>query len=762
MDKAFEFLFKYRPSLFHQGELTLTAGPVWLALAIAFACIAVLVVLGTAPRGVTTRQRWTLIGLRSAVVTVLCLCLLQPALLLTTVVPQQSFVGILADDSRSMQIADVDDQPRSVQLTRTLTQAPGSFLERLEQRFRVRSFAFAGDAHRIESPLELGFKGSHTRLDKALAVASDELGAVPLSGLVLLTDGAQSSGEQLDETLLKLRSRGVPVYPVGVGLQRFARDIELSRVEAPRNVLLGSALQVDVTLSQSGFSGSTVRLEVEDEGRIVSAQDVRFPAGGEAAIAKVTFNAETAGPRRFRFRVAPQPGEILSANNERWAVIDVQDRAEKILYFEGEPRYEVGFIRRHVNPDKGISLDTMARLAENRIARFVNDEQDVFPSFPDTREELFRYKGLILGSIEASFFTYDQMRMIADFVDRRGGGVLFLGGRSSFAEGGYTGTPIAEIMPVVLGTAAGGEGEPYFTRIKVRPTPAGRNHPVTRLVPPSAADPERAERELWESLPELSIFNPLTQLKPGASALLMGESAEHGDQFIVLAHQRYGRGRVVAFAPHDSWNWQMQMPLEDLTFETFWRQMLRWLVSYVPDPVEAWADADRVEPGEPFTLSADVRDKQFLEVNRARVEAKIVAPDGTEAVQPLEWSVDQDGRFTSSLTVPESGMYKIMVDAEADGEQLGQSTFFVEGAALEDELFGAEQRRDLLDRIASETGGKTYDIDQIDALLDDLTYSASGATVREYRDLWDAPVFLLALIGLLGTEWALRRWRGLA
>ena len=56
---------------------------------------------------------------------------------------------------------------------------------------------------------------------------------------------------------------------------------------------------------------------------------------------------------------------------------------------------------------------------------------------------------------------------------------------------------------------------------------------------------------------------------------------------MVLAYQRYGAGKSLAFTVHDSWLWQMHadMPLEDMTHENLWRQLLRWLVSGVPGPV---------------------------------------------------------------------------------------------------------------------------------------------------------------------------------
>ena len=54
----------------------------------------------------------------------------------------------------------------------------------------------------------------------------------------------------------------------------------------------------------------------------------------------------TPGPQRLSVRVAPQPGEQLSENNRREVLLDVYDRSERLLYVEGEPRFELKFIRR--------------------------------------------------------------------------------------------------------------------------------------------------------------------------------------------------------------------------------------------------------------------------------------------------------------------------------------------------------------------------------------------------------------------------------
>jgi hypothetical protein len=69
---------------------------------------------------------------------------------------------------------------------------------------------------------------------------------------------------------------------------------------------------------------------------------------------------------------------------------------------------------------------------------------------------------------------------------------------------------------------------------------------------------------------------------------------------------------------------------------------------------------------------------------------------------------------------------------------------------------------DLLREIAAETGGRFLPIEEageLPALLDPK--AVADRTVRELPFL-DNPWLFLALLGLLGSEWALRRQRGLS
>ena len=762
METIFEFLFKYRPLLFQEGEFTFASPwPVLLVLGgVAVVAVPALLTYGAARGDSRRRDRAVMAGLRLGLVAILVFILFRPTLILTSVVPQRNFVGILIDDSQSMRITDQDGVTRSDFVQSTFGSEGSELLTALSEKFTLRYFRFSRDASRLNDMADLSYSGTATDLGNAMVRAQEELAGVPISGLVVISDGADNTGEALAESLLPLQAAKVPVYTVGLGEEELSPDVQISRVEMPRTVLVGTSLVIDVIVSHRGYSGRTVQLVVEDTGLLLASEDMTFARDGEPMVTRVRIEAQDAGPRLLRFRVPAQEGERVTENNVRDVLVNVVNNAEKILYFEGEPRWEVKFLRRAVSEDENLQVVVLQRTAESKFLRLdVDDAEELAAGFPKTREELFRYRALILGSVEASFFTHDQLDMISDFVSRRGGGLLFLGGRNAFAEGGYQGTRLAEVLPVFLDDELSTGAGPYFDELFVTPTRAGLTHPATQL----GADNSEAVVERWEALPAVTTLNPITRLKPGATRLLSGGPERDRERQVVLAFHRYGRGKVIVLPIQDSWIWQMHadIPLEDQTHETFWRQLLRWLSDGVPDQVGAQSEREVVEPGQPVNLTIEVRDSAYAEVNNANVVAVVHDPSGDSITVPLDWDVEQDGHYDGGFPTAAPGLYEVSVRAMRGADTVGTAVTYVDVAPSVEEYFDASMRGTTLRRIADQTGGLFYTPESVANLPEDMGLTRAGVTLTEERDLWDMPILLLLVLGLMGGEWGYRRRRGL-
>ena len=717
----------------------------------------------------TPRDRVVLTALRVAALLVLVTCLFRPMLLLSEAVPRRNFIGVLLDDSRSMRIADRGARTRADFVRDTLG-ASSSLLQRLGEKFQVRLFRFGATSARTDSAGALTFEQRDTRLVDAVDAARQDLEAVPLSGLVVVTDGADNSLTSANDALLALRARSVPVFTVGVGGEQFSRDIEVQRVEASRRVVKGGTLVADVIVRQRGFDGAKVPLIVEDNGQIIARTDVQMPEGADASPVRVTAKLTQAGPRLLSFHIPVQEREQIVENNAQQAVVDVRDDRAKILYIEGEPRYEVRFVRAAVAADSNLQVVLLQRTAEGKFLRLNVDAGDELAGgFPKTRAELYRYRAVILGNVEASFFTHDQLAMLADFVSVRGGGLLQLGGRRAFSEGGYAGTPLADVMPVEVSGPAVPDSLTFFADLTPALTPAGLGHAVTQI-----GDTKHDAADKWRTMPPVTSVNRIRRVKPGAVVLVTGTVPTGGRAGMpgetmfryeqpILVYQRYGRGIAVAMPIQDDWQWKMgaSVPVDDESFDTFWRQLLRWVTGDTPSRVEARATPEQVNPRTPVQLQAVVVDSAYERLNDAKVSAQVVAPSGARQTVTLDWAVDADGEYHGTFAPSEEGVYRVHVIAATRSGTVADTTY-VRSAPLDAEYTMAEMRRPFLQRIADETGGKFYTPETVRTLPEDIAMTKRGVTVVNQMDLWDMPIVFLLLVGLISTEWAYRKMRGLA
>lgn len=759
LDSLLTFLFKYSPRVFERGEFVLTPVVPPLVLAVvALLSVGVVAWLYRGLEGVSAMDRVVLGALRALAVLIVLACLLRPALVIASAVPQRNVLAVLFDDSRSQRIADVDGATRLSAVQRTFADS-GALLTALEERFAVRRIRFGAETRPMDSVGALQATSTRTDLAQALDATRQELTGVPLAGVIVVTDGADNSGGDLDAALLGLRARKVPVYTVGVGQVRFDRDVAVERVNATSSVLAGGTVLVDASVRLRGVGNEAVSVSAEADGRIVATEQVRAPKNGEVATVRLRVPPLPAGTYRLTVRASALPNELVPENNVAHTVLQVRSGPDRVLYIEGEPRPEFAFLRRAIAADSGLQLVGLLRSAEGKFLRLgVRDSLELLTGFPTTREELFTYRAIIVGSIEASFFSGDQLRMLADFVNVRGGGLLALGGRSALTEGGYRGTPMSDVLPIALDRAPRDTAGAPVT-YTVRPTSAGLAHAALQI-----AETDQASTTKWGTMPPLTGVNALGALRPGATALLTGRAPESTTDQPLLAWHRYGRGIGAVFGVQDSWLWRMHadVAVDDLTHLVFWRQLLRWLAEGAPDRTIVTASPDRLGTNEPVALRAQVADPSFLDVNDASIITTVIAPSGTPTEVPLDWSVRADGVYTGRFVPTETGVHTLatQVVRGRDTTRTTTGTLLVDDADAD--VTQPEQREALLRRVAQETGGRYVPLADAAQLIDDVQYTESGVVVREARDLWDMPAVFLVVALCLGAEWIWRRARGLA
>src|SRR5205085_1527684 len=158
------------------------------------------------------------------------------------------------------------------------------------------------------------------------------------------------------------------------------------------------------------------RLVVRDGAKPLASREFAFKAEGSPQTESLVFNAGLAGPRTFQFAIEPLPGEENLKNNQITRLVNVTSAKPRILYIEGEPRWEFKFIHSGMEEDRSLQLTSMVRTTQNKIYRQgVQDSKELVEGFPSKPEELFAYDGLIIGSVEVGYFTPQQQELIREF-----------------------------------------------------------------------------------------------------------------------------------------------------------------------------------------------------------------------------------------------------------------------------------------------------------------------------------------------------------
>jgi uncharacterized membrane protein len=367
---------------------------------------------------------------------------------------------------------------------------------------------------------------------------------------------------------------------------------------------------------------------------------------------------------------------------------------------------------------------------------------------------LFRYHAVILDDVEAAFFKPDQLSLLQQFVSRRGGGLLMLGGKDSFVEGGYQRGPVGEMLPV------------YLDRFADTSTGAGYRLLLTRegwLQPwIRVRTNETDERARLAAMPEFHTVNHVERIKPGAQ-VLAEVTAGDGGAVPALVVQQFGRGRTAALLIGDFWRWHLRRAeATESDLEKSWRQTVRWLVSDVPGRVDV---ETRKVPGSAHgavQIAVRARDKQFEPLDNAVVTLKVETPDKRQIELVAEAEGAAPGRYEATFAARAPGVYRAQVTVSgADGSEVGQRETGWSVEPQTEEFRALTVNRNLLSEIARQTAGEVVAADGLEQFVASLPNRKIPIVETWTYPLWHQwSVFLVALTCLV-AEWGLRRWKGM-
>ena len=776
----FEQLLKYPIDIFRQGDFYFGIRLPGLILFLIFVgLIAASIWAYRTTQGRTHRGfRGFLIFLRVLALCGLAFCLLKPFVTVYQTSPDDSYLAVLLDESKSMQVTDsVNQESRLSSVNHLLFDPEGGILNSLNEKFKTRLFSFSDSPKRM-APVELiEANGETTNIPAALNETLDNLQGVPLSGVVILSDGADASGEDITKLAFRMRDRKVPVHTVGIGSPEGIKDIEVVKVDAPRTAEEDFPVEIWATIRRKGYGPREVTLRLRDENRVVKMFNVNLNEERATRRIRIKFIPRNPGTQKYVVEIPAETDEAIPQNNAKKFLLKVApSKRVKILYVEGGLRKEIGIIRRALENDPNIQLTLRYFTSETTIGGASDGTDHKFDLYPTSKEVLFDYDAIIFGNIASSKFTRQQLENTVDFIRTRGGGFLMLGGKYSLGnhnmEDSYINTPIAQVLPVELELGTPPAPSPPIRRFATPPqrgqqpsipeyalqlTAEGKADPLMALV-----DEPRENLMRWAQL-TLASYNRVRRAKAGATVLAVhpADRNEFGNRILIATHN-YNAGRVMVFTPVSSWDWQMNMPHEDDSHERFWRQTAKWLTTVQRDQLKLDIPKTSYTLKETVIINATAYDHQFELTNQAKIRAIITDENGRKREISLEQVLGQDGLYTARFIPPRRGEYRVTLVGTLGGKSLGEQNGLFEVAESYAEFANAELNAQLLQTLANTSGGRYYTLEDVSQMVNHIPLVESATSRLVDEEIWDMPLIFGIVLLLFGLEWFLRKRRGLA
>jgi uncharacterized membrane protein len=720
--------------------------PLWLMILLFCLGCALTIAQYTASRKTLDKTRALVLSLlRLFAISLIVAFALNPSLVTTKENRISPAIAIVVDTSQSMgQPAPGESVTRLDEAKALLTGGIPPLLGAMKEKFEVSVYGLSDSLRPLDAgDLDLlkagGRKGS---VNEALDTLSGKNAVA-----VFLSDGNLRWNES--------RAPQLPAITVPMGNPKEYRDILIAGIKAPALAFRDREVVIDVTIRSYGYAGSTLPVLIKDSERLLTAREISIQKDAGEVTASLSFTPSEVGRKNLSISVPTQVGESMVSNNEINLSINVMRDKIRILMISGTPSMNYRFMRTALKSDPSVDLLSFVILrTPSDILNVPTQEQSLIPFPVETlfSKELTNFDLVIFDNFNYSLFlTPDHLESLRNFV-KGGGGFAIIGGPNVFGEGRDGLSLMADLLPFRFV-----EKESYRrdSPVGVRLSREGAEHPMMRLSDNFGESDTDAFR-FWQEMPPLDGINPVEAKR---SSIVLLESGG-GIPWPILILSDYGKGRVLALATDCSWQWYMGMVARGKGNQAYLRlfhRMVRWL-THDPglDPVQVLLPEKGTSAGQETDVRIQFHGKDWSKGFDPAVLFSVFNPAGVEIESKLQ-PASHPGEYLLSFLPKEGGIYRIKVETPAGHLE---EPMVVAGPF---ESFDAAPGHDQLKKIAASTGGKYL------SKGDDLFKAIEGYAQKKERrfteekrlPIWATPLVMAVVLGLLSSEWYLRRRWGL-
>ncbi|GAB4267347.1 MAG: hypothetical protein Kow0029_01850 [Candidatus Rifleibacteriota bacterium] len=705
-------------------------------------------------RKIDDKDRRIILTLRFVSIVLMAILLTGPMMIVTGWIPQRNRIAIMIDNSKSMSIKN--DNVSRLEKVRAVFEKQ-NLVERITGKTGLipEIFSFSDNVSPISAQELKQFNikavGNQTDISAAARNVVGNLGEGSILGLIMLTDGVSTVGENPAIALPNLRT---PIYFVGPGGSGESIDWSIVIPRPPAIGYLNSSVRVRGEIHRFGTTQETVTIAVTRNGKEFSNIDVKFT--GEKSVAPFALNipCDEEGFFRYNLRIPTVENEITTDNNSLGFLLKVVRERLNVLAISGRPNWDTKFFINALSTDPNASLVSWTRLTDDRWVCNREFKLQSAVRIPSLKEDFADADVLVLNAVPFSFIAPFAEEIVAKVESGRTGVLMFAGGKT-LEQLGYRDTAIEKILPVIIKSEEW-HGIPGNMVLTTAETP----YNFLRLV-----DDPLENLEFFSTLPKFEGLYEYAAVSPGAEVMISSTVRSGADPLPFMLRSRIGQGNLVMFTGGPIWPVGFRLVSSDRGFAPYAAMMVnlcKWLANRREDAqVSIELPSSRGYIGSPMSVKVWVNDGKHQLQSGAQVRLNI-KNEKEENTELTCMETSEKGCYETTFVPSFRGVYKIEAIARFQGKEIGRSStdFLIETPTAEYE--DPTIKVDLMKMIASETGGVYTDVDDIEPLISAIDSVPGQKLETRILDLRDSWMLLLLMLLFPILEWYIRRSRGLS
>jgi hypothetical protein len=597
-----------------------------------------------------------------------------------------------------------------------------------------------------------------------------------IQAIIVVSDGNHNTGgnDGLAEFLTRVNNprRTIPVFTIGVGEYRQPASIRIEDLLAPEVVrpddkfairvpVISTGLPDETNLPEEQQEGVKVTLEatrivVDDSGKEIGRDptvplgpklgkykrsgenqqttvefeiDVQAIKGVKAADDKPGAASQLEGQWQFIAKVPRHPQEAF-AKEEHVSdpvKVTVQKKELRVLLVAGGPTSEFKFaktlfFREKLQKRVELSILLQSSVGADHVDLDV-DKDHVLSRFPDRRGEpkpgekqysLSEYDTVICIDPDWSQLNKEQLRILKEWVDKDGGGVVFVAGPVNTymlkRPGGLDLSSLISLFPVMPKDSRlhGLKIDAEFSHDSSRPyvlnfTPAAKDFDFLKLDEKGDGPTAGWDTFFWAGgtpepgkNPRRGIFNyyPIEKLKPGSRVIATfgGPKSTYFEDsdgkfketpFIVM--MPFGGGKTVYIGAGELWRLRVREGYQ----ERFWLKLARYVAAGATMQKKfGQLYTPRQAPVGTFNVEAKLRDARqepLASDSHPELQVRRIDKDAAEDAKPDRYELkpravddprEWEGNFSTVTKIKEPGKYEFKVPIPGTAEFVRSEVVF--------------------------------------------------------------------------------------